>query len=98
MSKLKALLRARRGYSVGEMPTLALVLVIVAITVALGLLVLANMQDTMTADSAAANATGEGIDGLAELASWLPIIALVIAAGIVIGIVVRSLRVSGGGY
>ena len=92
MNRLKALLKAKRGYSVGDIPQLSLILVIVGITVTLGLLVLSNMQDTLTADSAAYNATSDGISGLAELSGWLPIIALVIAAGIVIGIVVRSLR------
>lgn len=39
-----------------------------------------------TSCSTAANATGQGLVSVDELASWLPTIALVIAASIVIGV------------
>lgn len=40
----------------------------------------------------ASNATGYGITGTNTLSQWLPIIAVIVAAAIVIGIIVQSFR------
>jgi len=40
----------------------------------------------------ASNITGEGLEGLETLGEWLPTIAVIIAAAVVIGIIVRYFR------
>lgn len=92
MKAISKFARAKKGYTLTQVPTLAIVLVVIAIVLGMGATVLTNLQTTQTADTSAYNATQDGIDGLVQLASWQDIIALVIAAGIVIGIVIASLR------
>lgn len=61
--------------------------VVAGIVVATGLVVLANYQNSLTAGSAAANATGKAIEGVGNLANQMPTIGLAIAAAAVIGII-----------
>lgn len=49
-----------------------------------------NVNDGQTAGTTAANVSGEGLLGLAELGQWTPTIALVIAAGLIIGILISA--------
>ena len=54
----------------------------------MGAEVLGEIRDDQTANSYERNATTEGLDALDELASWLPTIALIVAAAVIIGIIV----------
>lgn len=74
---------------IGDLAPIAIILVIAGIVLGIGAEVLVNIQTQLSAakaDQAAANATL----GLAEISSWVPTIALVIAAALVIGIIFTS--------
>jgi hypothetical protein len=68
-----------------------ILVVIAAIVFGLGGTILDAIQADQTADSVAYNATSDGLSGVATLSGWLPTIALVVAAAIVIGVVVTFL-------
>jgi hypothetical protein len=69
--------------------------VVVAITISIGADVLTDIGSTQTDGSIASDATLNGTEGLGELASWLPTIALVVAASVVIGVVVAYFTFKG---
>ena len=66
-------------------------LVILAVVLTIGADIVDEVQDTQTTDSYAFNASDQGLQGIDQLASWQSIIALVIAAGVVIGIIMLAL-------
>lgn len=68
----------------------AVAFVVVALVIAFGLMILGDTQADMTADSAEYNATGEGITAVGKLSSKLPIVATVIVAVIIIGLLVAG--------
>lgn len=76
---------------VGDILPLALVLVVAGIGVAFGLNVLADTKSDFTVNSAEANATDDTIAGVAKFSSKFSIIATVIVAAIVIGLLTRFL-------
>ena len=65
--------------------------VVAAIALSLGASVVTEVQADQTVGSYASNISGFGLNGMNELASWIPTIALVVAAAIIIGLVVRFL-------
>jgi len=68
-----------------------LALVLVGVLLGAGLMILSSFQTASGASTAAANATGSVITAMATLAStWLPIIVVVIAAGIVLAILLGA--------
>lgn len=64
----------------------AIAFVVVAIVLSIGADVLASVSAGQTGVAQAA--TNNGTEAMAELSSWLPTIALVIAAAVIIGVVV----------
>lgn len=68
----------------------ALLFVVATIAISIGADIIGNIQDSQTADGAAYNVSGYGLDGMLELGSWVPTLALVVAASIVIGVLVFS--------
>ena len=74
---------------VGSLSTMATVLVAVAITIAMGALILVGIQDTDTiaTGSTAYNATQSGLDAMGTFADWLVIIAIVIVAVVVLALI-----------
>jgi len=76
-----------------EVPDVVLVLVSIAIFLGVGALILSEIQSNDTVDpndtnsTAAYNVTNEGLSGLATLGSFQTIIAVVIAAAVILGIV-----------
>ena len=68
-----------------------LALVLVGVLLGAGLMILSSFQTAAGASTAAANATGSVITAMATLATtWLPIIVVVIAAGIVLAILLGA--------
>lgn len=72
--------------TLSDLAPIAIAFVFVAIVISVGADVVADIEADQTAGSAAENASLAGLDSLNELSSWLPTIALVIAAAIVIGV------------
>ena len=67
---------------------LAIAFVVIAITIGLGATVLSDIQAEQTADSIAYNASGSGLTALDTFSGWLPTVALVVIAAVIIGIIV----------
>ena len=72
--------------TLSDLAPIAIAFVFVAIVIGVGASVLASIQSDQTTNSVSYNATGSGLNSLNELSGWLPTIALVIAAAIVIGV------------
>jgi len=84
--------------TLSDLAPVAIAFVFVAIVIGVGADVLADVQADQVTNTAGCNATvktscgtaynstGEGLTSLGELSSWLPTIALVVAAAIVIGV------------
>lgn len=77
----------KKGFTLGNVPGLAIILVIVAITIDVDAAILSGIRSSYSDNTFAANATDFGSTGLQTLASWQPTIALIVAAVVVIGIV-----------
>lgn len=80
----------KKGYKLQDLLPVALIFVVATIAISIGADVIDNVQTDQTADSYASNVSGYGLEAMAELGSWLPTLALVVAAAIVIGVLVFS--------
>jgi len=77
--------------SIGDMGSLAIAFVIVAVIVSVGATILVGVQDSQTNTTAgrtlAYNITADALDGQESLGDWLPTIATVLGAAVILGIV-----------
>lgn len=71
----------------GDLSGIAITFVVLAVTLSVGSTILDSIQDGNVADSYAANATTEGLSSLSTLADWLPTLATIVAAAVVIGVI-----------
>lgn len=78
-----------KGLSVSQMGGLALAFVIVAIVIGIGATILTQVRGTQTVNSIPYNASTSGLTGMDTMSDWLPTIAVIIAAAVVIGVIVR---------
>ena len=89
---MRSLLKNKKGFTLGDLQGIVLLLVVIGILFGAGLYVMTEFYDQIddgthnTSLSAISNVT----NATESLASWLPIIVVVIAAALVIGIVIRS--------
>ena len=67
-----------------DLPKSGIAFVIIAVVISVGATILSSLQVTQTND-VSRNITANGNSGLSTLASWLPTIALVVAAAVVLG-------------
>ena len=85
----------KKGMTLGDLPNVVLVLVVIGIVAAIGLIIQTELQDdveeTYGNTSTAYEAIGETITGTANLTARLPLIGLIIGFAVLIGIVVRFL-------
>jgi len=72
--------------SVHELSPLVIILVVTAIALGLGGSIIASIQTGQTVNSSSWNASSNGLNGIQTMASWLPTIAIIVAAAVVIGI------------
>jgi len=84
-------MKHKKGFQVGDILPLALVIVVAGIGIAFGLNVLGDVKGDMTVDSAEYNATGDTLTAVSKFSDKLGIIVTVIVAAILIGILVRYL-------
>lgn len=75
-----------KPFTLGEFPRLILLFGVASIVLAVTGNILEEVRDTQTENDTAYNATVNALEGIDQLSNWLEIIALVIAATIVIGI------------
>ncbi len=90
----------KKGIALGELVSIGLIFVLIGVTVGIG----AYIQSTISQTAGWTNSTNDvqssyitpgyivknATAGLANIASWLPIIGIVIAAGVIIAVLVRS--------
>jgi len=80
-------------FDIGDLLPIGLTLVVLGIGLSYGLNVMEDVKTDMTAGTAARNATEDAITGVAKLPEKMGLIATVIVAAIIIGILVRYLMV-----
>ena len=85
-------MKYKKGFTVQDLVPLAIAFVVIAIVLGMGATILSDIQDTQTANKTAYNASGHGLDALDELSSWLPTIAIIVVAAIIIGIIILYFR------
>ena len=76
---------------VRQLGAMGLIVVVAAIIISMGASILGELQGQQTTQSLPYNITGKGLEGLTTFGNWIPLIALVIVAAIVIGVIVRYL-------
>ena len=81
---------------VRELGAMGLVVVVAAIILSLGASILVSLQNQQTSNSLAYNITGKGLTGLGTFGDWIPLIALVVVASIVIGVIVNYMGKTSG--
>ena len=81
-------LEQKKGISLDMMAGVAVTFVITAVVIGIGATIVNSVGSGLTANSYAKNATVYGEKGLDELASWIPTVAIIVAAVIIIGLVV----------
>ena len=85
------LLNSKKGFNITEVPTLAVVLLVIAIVMGIGATILTQVQTTQTADSIAYNITQQGLEAQEDLSDWQGTWVVIVAAAVVLGIVGRYL-------
>lgn len=81
-----------KGITLGQFGSLALAFVVAAIVISLGAEILSQVRSTQTATTYEYNVTTEGLEGAETFGEWLPTIAVVVAAAVVIGVIVNYFR------
>lgn len=91
--------KRRKAISLNELAGVGLLFVLLGVTLGIGAYINSQIQTTAGwgATTAEYLAVGNATAGISKLAQWLPIIAIVIAAGVVIATLVSSFAFRGGG-
>lgn len=76
----------------GDLVPVAIAFVVVGIVLSFGLNILSDVRADFTAGSLEANATTSAMTANANVADKLPLLGLVIAAAIIIGVLLKSFR------
>lgn len=87
------------AFGIGDLPQVALSFLLIGVFFAVALVILASLQanSSISANSAANTSVGNTITAVSEIPNnWLLLIAVVVAAAIVIGIVISNLGGAGG--
>lgn len=76
--------------SLGSLSAIALVFVLGVIVISIGADVIDEVQDTQTSNSYAYNVSGDGLEGMETLGDWLPTIATIAGAAIIITVIAKG--------
>ncbi len=79
--------RGQRSFTIADLGTIAIALVVAAVILGMGATILAKLKGSQTINSTAYNTSQFGIEGLSTMAEFIPTIAIVAVAAIVIGII-----------
>lgn len=83
--------KAQRSFTISDIGTIAISLVVAAVILGMGATILSKLQEQTTGNGTSGtssfNISAFGIDGLTTIAEFLPTIAIVAVAAIVIGII-----------
>ena len=80
-------------FEIGDLLPIGLTFVVLGIGLAYGLNVMGDVRSSMTTGSAEYNATSSAIVGVSKLPEKMPLIATVVVAALLIGILVKYLMV-----
>lgn len=83
---LPSLRKTMKGYSINQISAVGIVFVVAGIILSFGATILTDLQDDQTADSWAYNITQKALESLQTFGDWLPTLALVVVAAIIIGV------------
>ena len=75
----------KKGYSVGDIPFLAITLGVAIIVMSIVGQVTSEVRNTQTANTTEWNISGSGQSGIQKMSNWFPTIGLVLGAVIIIG-------------
>ncbi len=75
-----------QAFTISDLGTIAIALVVAAVILGMGATILEKIKSTQS-DESAHNASQFGLDGLNTMAEFIPTIAIVAVAAIVIGII-----------
>lgn len=87
---MRSVLKDKRG-QLGNLQGIIITLVVIGIVLGVGFLVLTEFQTSMEADSEAYNATGDVVEALTKVPTWLGVIVIIAIVGILLAILFRSL-------
>lgn len=87
----------RKGYSLAAMGSLAIIFVVITIIIAFGAQILGKIAEDQTGGTYEYNATTAGLEAMGEFGDWLPTLALIVVAAIIIGVVIMYLGTRVGG-
>ena len=76
-----------QAFTINDLGTIAIAIVVAAVILGMGGTILEKIQGTQTTSGAAYNSSGYGLTGLVTLSEFIPTIAIVAVAAIVIGII-----------
>jgi len=85
----------KKGYDLKALAGLAITFVVLTIVIAFGATILKDIQDDQTSGDADYNASDKGMESLNTFADWLPTLALIVVAAVIIGIIVRYFAFGG---
>ena len=85
MKQLKK--KAQSTFTIDDLGTIAIALVVAAVIIGMGATILEKLQGTQTVNGSAFNTSGYGLTGMSTMAEFIPTIAIVAVAAIVIGII-----------
>jgi len=82
----------KKALSMADLPGVLMLLVLIGVTLGVGIYTNTEFVKTLgvAGDSDVALMVNNSTSGLSNLAQWLPIVAIVIAAGIVIGTLILA--------
>ena len=87
--------KMRKGFTINQLAGIAITFVVVAFVVSMGAEILTSLQGEQTTDSYAYNVTNEGLESMQTFGEWLPTLALVVIAAVIIGVLVFYLGRAG---
>lgn len=91
-------MKPKKGYDLRMLAGIGITFVVVAIVLSFGSTILSELKDDAESkgdNTTAYNATEAGLEGLEEFADWLPTLALIVVAAVIIGIIVRYFAFGG---
>ena len=91
-------MKPKKGFELSSLAGIGITFVVVAIVLSFGSTILGELRDDAEAkgdNTTAYNATTAGLEGLTEFADWLPTLALIIVAAVIIGIIVKYFAFGG---
>jgi hypothetical protein len=91
------MMKNKKGMGIGDLQTIGISFVVIAIVLGLGASVLTDIQTTQGSTTLSYNISGFGLTSLNTLGKWLPTIALVAVVAIIVGLVMVYLARQYGG-